>query len=164
MAKKTKKEIIEWYDNPNFISNLMIVLIFSIIICSQSFAIGDNNSLQLFGSIINYNTVYILVLIYFLSLKTSMGKKYFNYLNLFVIFIYLVNTITSFLTVIQDFSLSTVLSFSIVFVLFIYIIHTFLRDTRLWKDFNMKVSPFNELTNDWYFYTLIVLVGKILIN
>ena len=65
MAKKTKKEIIEWYDNPNFISNLMIVLIFSIIICSQSFAIGDNNSLQLFGSIINYNTVYILVLIYF---------------------------------------------------------------------------------------------------
>lgn len=163
MAKKTKKEIIEWYDNPNFISNLMIALIFSIIICSQSFAIGDNNSLQLFGSIINYNTVYILVLIYFLSLKTSMGKKYFNYLNLFVIFIYLVNTITSFLTVIQDFSLSTVLSFSIVFVLFIYIIHTFLRDTRLWKDFNMKVSPFNELTNDWYFYTLIVLSTGLLI-
>ena len=163
MAKKTKKEIIEWYDSPNFISNLMIVLIFSIIICSQSFAIGDNNSLQLFGSIINYNTVYILVLIYFLSLKTSMGKKYFNYLNLFVIFIYLVNTITSFLTVIQDFSLSTVLSFSIVFVLFIYIIHTFLRDTRLWKDFNMKVSPFNELTNDWYFYTLIVLSTGLLI-
>ena len=163
MAKKTKKEIIEWYDNPNFISNLMIVLIFSIIICSQSFAIGDNNSLQLFGSIINYNTVYILVLIYFLSLKTSMGKKYFNYLNLFVIFIYLLNTITSFLTVIQDFSLSTVLSFSIVFVLFIYIIHTFLRDTRLWKDFNMKVSPFNELTNDWYFYTLIVLSTGLLI-
>ena len=163
MAKKTKKEIIEWYDNPNFISNLMIVLIFSIIICSQSFAIGDNNSLQLFGSIINYNTVYILVLIYFLSLKTSMGKKYFNYLNLFVIFIYLVNTITSFLTVIQDFSLSTVLSFSFVFVLFIYIIHTFLRDTRLWKDFNMKVSPFNELTNDWYFYTLIVLSTGLLI-
>lgn len=163
MAKKTKKEIIEWYDNPNFISNLMIVLIFSIIICSQSFAIGDNNSLQLFGSIINHNTVYILVLIYFLSLKTTMGKKYFNYLNLFVIFIYLVNTITSFLTVIQDFSLSTVLSFSIVFVLFIYIIHTFLRDTRLWKDFNMTDSPFNELTNDWYFYTLIVLSTGLLI-
>lgn len=163
MAKKTKKEIIEWYDNPNFISNLMIVLIFSIIVCSQSFAIGDNNSLQLFGSIINYNTVYILVLIYFLSLKTTMGKKYFNYLNLFVIFIYLVNTITSFLTAIQDFSLSTVLSFSIVFVLFIYIIHTFLRDTRLWKDFNMKDSPFNELTNDWYFYTLIVLSTGLLI-
>ena len=76
---------------------------------------------------------------------------------------YLVNTITSFLTVIQDFSLSTVLSFSIVFVLFIYIIHTFLRDTRLWKDFNMKVSPFNELTNDWYFYTLIVLSTGLLI-
>ena len=75
MAKKAKKEVVEWYDNPNFISNLMITLIFCIVICSQSFAIGDNNSLQLFGSIINHNTVYILVLIYFLSLKVTAGKK-----------------------------------------------------------------------------------------
>ena len=36
MAKKKKKEIIEWYDSPRFISNLMILLIFSIVICSQS--------------------------------------------------------------------------------------------------------------------------------
>ena len=48
MAKKKKKEIIEWYDSPRFISNLMILLIFSIVICSQSFAIGDNYSLKLF--------------------------------------------------------------------------------------------------------------------
>ena len=163
MAKKVRKEVVEWYDNPNFISNLMITLIFCIVICSQSFAIGDNNSLQLFGSIINHNTVYILILIYFLSLKVTAGKKYFNYLNLFVIFVYLVCTITSLLTVIQDFSLATVLSFSIIFVLFIYIVHTFLRDTRLWKDFNMTESPFNELTNDWYFYTLIVLSTGLLV-
>ena len=69
MTKKTKKEIIEWYDNPNFISNLMIVLIFSIIICSQSFAIGDNNSLQLFGSIINYTIQSFLFLIFANNLK-----------------------------------------------------------------------------------------------
>ena len=72
MAEKKKKEIIEWYDSPRFISNLMILLIFSIVICSQSFAIGDNYSLKLFGSIINHNTVYMLVLIYFLSLKTCL--------------------------------------------------------------------------------------------
>ena len=163
MAKKKKKEIIEWYDNPRFISNLMILLIFSIVICSQSFAIGDNYSLKLFGSIINHNTVYMLVLIYFLSLKTGFGKKYFNYFNLFLIFIYLVCSITSFLTVIQDFSLTTVLSFSIIFVLFIYMIHTFFRDTRLWKELNMGDSPFNELSNDWYFYTLIVLSTLLLV-
>ena len=163
MAKKTKKEIVEWYDNPSFISNLMIILISCIVICSQSFAIGDNNSLQLFGSIINHNTVYILILIYFLFLKINFGKKYFNYLNLFIMFIYFVCSITSFLTVIQDFSLATVLSFSVIFVLFIYILHTFLRDTRLWKELNMSESPFNELTNDWYFYTLIVLSSSLLI-
>lgn len=163
MAKKAKKEIVEWYDNPGFISNLMIILISCIVVCSQSFALGDNNSIQLFGSIINHNTVYILILIYFLSLKVSAGKKYFNYLNLFVIFVYLVCSITSFLTVIQDFSLATVLSFSVIFVLFIYIVHTFLRDTRLWKDLNMSESPFNELSNDWYFYTLIVISTSLLI-
>lgn len=162
-SKNSKKKIIEWYDNPSFVSNLMIVLISCIVICSQSFAIGDNNSLQLFGSIINHNTVYILVLIYFLCIKINVGKKYFNYLNLFVIFVYLVSAITSFLTVIQDFSLATVLSFSIIFVLFIYLVHTFLRDTRLWKDLNMTESPFNELTNDWYFYTLIVLSTFLLV-
>ena len=163
MASKAKKENVEWYDNPKLISNLMIFLIFSIIVCSQSFAIGDGNSLKLFGSIINHNTVYMLVLIYFLSLKTGFGKKYFNYFNLFLIFIYLVCSITSFLTVIQDFSLTAVLSFCVIFVLFIYMIHTFLRDTRLWKDFNMGDSPFNELSNDWYFYTLIVLSTSLLI-
>lgn len=163
MAKEAKKKAIEWYDNPNIISNLMIGLIFCIVICSQSFAIKETNSLELFGSIINHNTVYILVLIYFLTLKTKFGKKYFNYLSLFLIFVYLVCTVTSLLTVIQDFSLTTVLSFSGLFVLFIYIIHTFLRDTKLWKDFNLGESPFNELTNDWYFYTLVVLSTFILI-
>ncbi len=163
MAKKAKKEIIDWYDNPRFISNLMILLIFSIVICSQSFVIGDNNSLKLFGSVINHNTVYILVLIYFLSLKTGFGKKYFNYSNLLLIFIYFVCSVTSLLTVIQDFSLTTVLSFCIIFVLFIYMIHTFLRDTMLWKELHMSESPFNELSNDWYFYVLIVLSSFLLV-
>ena len=163
MAKKEVKDIVEWYDNPKFISNSMIILILAIILCSQSFVFGGENSLKLFGSIINHNSIYILVLIYFIFLKTNFGKKYFNYLNLFLIFIYVVCTITSFLTVIQDFSLATVLSFSIFFVLFIYLIHTFFRDTRLWKDLKMCDSPFNELSNDWYFYTLIILSSFLLI-
>lgn len=163
MTKKEEKDIVEWYDNPNFISILMIILICVTIICSQSFVLGGNNSLQLFGSIINHNSMYVLVLIYFVCLKLKFGKKYFNYFNLFLIFIYLISSVTSFLTVIQDFSLATVLSFSVTFVLFIYLIHTLLRDTRLWKDLKMYDSPFNELTNDWYFYSLIVLSFSLLI-
>lgn len=163
MAKKEVKDVVEWYDNPNFISNLMIVLILVIVFCSQSFVLDGNNSLQLFSSIINHNSIYMLVLLYFASLKLSIGKKYFNYLNLFLISVYLVNSVTSFLTLIQDFSLSTVLSFSISFVLVIYMIHTFCRDTRFWKDFKMSESPFNELSNDWYFYVLIVLSLSLLI-
>ena len=163
MAEKEKNAVVEWYDNPRFISNLMITLIFCIVLCSQSFVLGNNNSIQLFGSIINHNSMYMLALIYFVSLKTSFGKKYFNFFNLFLIFVYLIYSITSFLTVIQSFSLTTVLTFSIFFVLLIYLVHTFLRDTRLWKDFKMCDSPFNELTNDWYFYILIVLSSFLLI-
>ena len=163
MEKKEEKTAVVWYDCPKFVSNLMIILIFVIVICSQSFVIRGNNSLQLFGSIINHNSIYVLVLLYFASLKVKFGKRYFNYFNLFLIILYFVSSITSFLTLIQDFSLSTVLSFSISFVLFIYLIHTFCRDTRLWKDLKMYDSPFNELSNDWYFYTLIVLSLSLLI-
>ena len=81
MTKKEEKDIVEWYDNPNFISILMIILICVTIICSQSFVLGGNNSLQLFGSIINHNSMYVLVLIYFVCLKLKFGKKYFNYFN-----------------------------------------------------------------------------------
>lgn len=155
-TEKEKQEKLKWYDSGNIINNSIIGIILLIIICSQSFAVSSSGSLSLFGSVINHNSIYLLVLIYCVFLKTKFGKKYFNYLNVFLIFVYFIATITSFLTVIQSFSLNTVLSFTINFVLVVYMIHTFFRDTRYWKEFRLNNSPFNEFSNDSYFYSVIV--------
>ena len=165
MEKSNQEKNVLWYDSGNTVTSIIIGIILLIIICSQSFAVGGNSSLALFGSIINYNTVYLLALIYFILIKTHFGKKYFNYLNVFLIFIYLIVMITSLLTVIQSFSLNTILSFILNLVIVIYLFHTMFRDTRIWKDFKLGESPFNELSNEWYFYALIVLsVFSLVVN
>ena len=153
---KSKKDI-KWYDSGNFITNLIIIVIALIVISSQSFAVNGDNTLALFSSVINHNTIYLLVLVYFFSLKIDFGKKYFNYMNLFLLFIYIISTVTSCLTIFQSFSLNTVLDFITNFTIVIYFFHTMFRDTLYWKEYKLGNSPFNELTNEWYFYTIIVL-------
>lgn len=153
MSDKIKKKE-KWYDSGFVISNLIILVIIITIVCSQSFAVSG--SLAQFGSIINYNSIYLLVLVYFVCLKVKIGKKYFNYLNLFLIFVYFFVTITSLLTVIQSFGLKTLIDFILNLVLIIYLVHTMFRDTRIWKEFKLGNSPFNEISNDMYYYTLIV--------
>ena len=83
---KSKNDI-KWYDSGNFITNLIIIVIALIVISSQSFAVNGDNTLALFSSVINHNTIYLLVLVYFFTLKIDFGKKYFNYMNLFLLFI-----------------------------------------------------------------------------
>ena len=129
MDKKNK-----WYDNANMITSLIIGTILLIIIFTQSFALRRNGSIELFTSIINHNSVYLFILIYFILLKFYVGKRYFNYLSVFVIFIYFIITTTSFLTVIQAFSLITSLDFLLNTLLLIYMVHTLMRDTRIWRD------------------------------
>lgn len=157
MEKREDRRDIKWFDNSNVITSLMIGVILLIIVCSQSFAVRGEYSLALFGSIINHNSVYLLVIIYFVLLKTHFGKKYFNYLNLVLIFIYSITMATSLLTVVQAFSLNTVLTFFTNVVMVIYLFHTMFRDTRVWKEFSLGNSPFNELSNEWYFYALVIL-------
>ena len=161
MEEKEKK--LKWYDNANTITSLMIGVILLIVICSQSFTTTENNSLSVFSSIINHNSLYLVVLVYFVFLKTKKGKQYFNYLNTFLVFIYLITTITSLLTVIQSFSLNTVLSLAENTILLLYMIHTLFRDTLIWKEFRLNYSPFNEITNESYFYSLIVVVVFMLV-
>lgn len=157
--EKHKKEEIKWYESGNVITSLIIGIILVTIICSQSFAVvGKSSSLSIFSSVINHNSIYLLVLIYFALLKTKSGKKYFNYLNVFLMIIYFLATITSLLTLIQSFSLNTILGFLINLVLIIYLFHTMFRDTLVWKEMKLGNSPFNELSNDNYYYTLIILV------
>lgn len=160
-----KSKDLKWYDNVGTIINLIIGVIFVIIICSQSFALGQSLSLQLLGSIINHNSIYILVLVYFIFLKTSFGKKYFNYLNVVLIFIYFISAFTSLLTVVQLFSLDAALDFMVSFVLLVYMVHTLFRDTLVWKEFKLDKSPFNELSNDWLYYAVVLMaISALIIN
>ena len=158
-----KEKEIKWYDSANTITSLIIGVILLIVICSQSFTTTGNNSLSVFSSIMNHNSLYLVVLVYFVFLKTKQGKQYFNYLNTFLVFIYLITTITSLLTVVQSFSLNTVLSFAENTILLLYMIHTLFRDTIVWKEFRLNYSPFNEIANESYFYSLIVIVVFMLV-
>lgn len=158
-----EKNKLKWYDNGSIITTLVITTILVIIVCSQSFAVVGKSSLEIFSSIINHNSIYLLVLIYFILLKFKVGKRYFNYLNLFLVFIYFIITITSFLTVIQSFSINTLLSFLLYVTVLVYLFHTMFRDTRVWKEFKLGNSPFNEINNDTYYGIMAFLLGVMLV-
>ena len=153
-----EKKQIKWYESGNTITTLIIITILAAIFCSQSFAVSGDSNFSIFSSVINHNSVYLVVLVYFVLLKTKFGKKYFNYLNVFLIFFYLITTCTSILTLFQSFSLNTVLDFLKNVVLLLYLFHTMFRDTRVWHDLKLGSSPFNEIHNDSYYYALLVLV------
>ena len=153
-----KKEKLKWYESGYCITALIIATIVAAIICSQSFVVVGDSSLSVFSSVINHNASYLLVLIYFIVLMTKTGKKYFNYLNIFLIFIYLISTITSLLTLIQSFSLNTIYIFAENVILFVFLVHTMLRDTRLWSELHLAKSPFNEISNEGYYYAIVIVV------
>jgi hypothetical protein len=150
---------VKWYESGNIITTLIIITILAAIFCSQSFAVAGESSFSIFSSVINHNSLYLLVLVYFVLLKTRFGKRNFNYLNVFLVFIYVIATFTSALTLMQSFSLNTILGFLENVVLLLYLFHTMFRDTRVWKDYKLGNSPFNELKNDGYYYALFVLVA-----
>ena len=156
MSKSVKKKKIKWYDNGEILTSIIMGVIALIVIASQGLANGQL-SFAFFSSVINHNSIFILVFVYFAFLKFDFGKKNFNYLNIFLVFLYFITTITSLLTVIQSFSLTTVLSFILNLFLLIYLSHTMFRDTSIWKDYHLYASPFNELTNEWFFYTILVI-------
>ena len=160
MKKKEKESI---FNNASDITSIILGLIILIILLSQSWAISSNvSAVIMFRSILNHNSIYFLLLIYFIGIKTNIGKKYFNHLNLFLMLLYLINSISSLLTTIQAFSLNTLLAFLINIVVFIYLFHTMLRGTRVWKDYKLKNSPFNEISNEWY-YDFLLIVPTILL-
>ena len=157
MELEKKQVEVEWYDNPGIITNIIIALIAIIIILSQSFAINNNLSTQaILSSIINHNSVYLIVLVYFVALKTKVGKRYFDFLNVFLVLLYFITAVTSILTLFQSFSLETFVGCLLHLTLFIYLFHILFRRTRVWKEFHLNRSPFNEIKNDTYFYTIIV--------
>lgn len=158
MNLEEKKNNIEWYDNPSIITWLIILIISVIILSSQSFSINSNiDPIRMFQDILNHNITYMIALVYFVSLKTKLGKKYFDYSNIFMIVVFFITFITAILTVFQSFGLVTLLSLAIHMLILIYFFHIFMRGTRLWKEFDLSKSPFNELTNEWFFYAVVII-------
>lgn len=154
--KKQEKNV-ELYNNPNFIIWLVIGIISLIILSSQSFtSIGNVSPIKMVQNILNHNITYMIVLVYFISLKTKFGKKYFDYSNILMILFFTITFVTSILTIFQSFSLVSILTLFNNFLILIYFFHTFLRGTRFWREFKLNKSPFNELTNDWYFNAIMV--------
>ena len=157
-SKDKKKNEIEWFDNPNVVTNLIILMIGLIVILSQSFAVNNGLGVaEILSGILNHNIGYLLVFVYFVALKIKVGKRYFDFLNIFLIVLYGLTTITSLLTLLQSFGLGSLLGFGIDLMIFIYMIHTFLRSTIMWKSMGLNKSPFNEINNSGYFYSILVL-------
>ncbi|MBR2827616.1 MAG: hypothetical protein IKE70_00070, partial [Bacilli bacterium] len=157
MNQENNNNNMKWYNDAGFLSILLIGIILIIIFFSQSFLGGNNLSLHFIGSVINHNSSYLVVLVYFIFIQFSFGKRYFNYFNVLLTFLYFLATITSFLTILQSFSLTTVLTFTLHFVFLVYLFHTMFRGTRVWKEYHLGESPFNELNNEWLFYAVCVL-------
>ena len=151
MVEKKKKDL-EWYDNPNMIVALLLGLNIAVIILSQAFAIKNNLSgMEMFRTILNHNSTYIMLLVYFAFLMTKFGKKYFNFLNIILIIFYALVSIASLLTVFQSFGLSSLVYLLLYLIIFIYLVGTFLRDTRFWKELDLEKIPFDEVTTTGIF-------------
>ncbi len=147
---------IEWFDNESIITNIIIFILSFGIILGQSFAVNSDNSiLSVVNSIINHNMLYILILIYFILIKFKLGKKYFNYLNLFLVGIYFINSITSLLTLLQSFTLVSFISFIVNMIFLIYLSHTLFRDSRFSSELEINKSPFNDIKSNNYYYAIV---------
>lgn len=158
MNLEEKNEVKAWYDNPRFITNIVTVLLFGILVYSQSISSRSNLvGWDLFRNIMNVNLLYVIILLYFVLIRFKVGKKYFNYLNLFLILLYFFVTMTSFLSIISSFNLVLFLRFLISIILLLQMFHTFLRGTISWKEFRLERSPFNEIKAGSYFTMVFVL-------
>lgn len=158
---KTEKE---WYDNPNILTSVIIGLIIITIIMSQAFAVKNNiGTVNILRSLLNHNSTYMIALIYFCLLKSKIGKRYFNFINVFYIAVYLFMIVASFLTIFQAFGIVSLTSLFLNLIVLLFMIYTFLKETRYWKEFHLDRLPFDEVSNDGYFYTICTLSGVLLL-
>lgn len=142
----------QWYDNPDILTTIILIVAVVIIVLSQSMAVNsDVAGIIMLRNLFNHNFTYIAAIIYFTLLKTQIGRRNFNIINVFYICLYILNTVAGVFTIFQSFSLSSILTFLSNILILCYMCFTFLKDTRIWKDFNLDKLPFDEIKNDWYF-------------
>lgn len=156
MKLENKKENTVWLNNPNILSSLILLVIFLIIVSNQGY-IANGNTKEIMSNVVNNNTIFILVFIYFACLKFKFGKKNFNILNMILLFLYFIFALTTALQLFKVFSIIALLYALINILLFIQLFHTLLRDTRYWEDYGIEKSPFNEFDEDFYFNGILLL-------
>jgi len=150
----------EWYDDPSLITTILIGLIVIILIMSQSYAIRNHYGfLYVVRALLNYSSVYLMYLIYLIFLKTKVGKKYFNMMNLIASFVFVLLTLASILTVIQFPSVGSMVNAVQSLLLSVYFTYVFLEDSKIYEQLGLKKLQFSTVSNDQYFYILLGLIG-----
>ena len=155
--EKIKKDD-KWYNNPNLITLLLIALSAIIILTSQSFAVKNNmDAVDILRSLLNHNTIYFIALAYFIIIQTHIGKKYFNFLNVLLIVVYFIMFMSSLFTVFQSFGLAYIIELGLNLIILLYLIYTVIKDTKVWRELHLNKVPFDEVGNEIYFYSIMIL-------
>ena len=161
MNKNNEKD---FFDSPSMITFILIGLLVVLIILSQSFAIQSHMEAgDIFRSIINHNSIYLVSLIYFILIRVKFGKKYFDYLNLIMFTFYLLTTFASLFTIFQSFGFSSILTLAFNVLITLYFGYSFFTSTVIGKDLKLSDSPLAEINNGQYYYLLIGIIAISLI-
>ena len=161
MNKSSEKD---FFDSPSMITYILIGLLVVLIILSQSFAIQSHMEAgDIFRSIINHNSIYLVSLIYFILIRVKFGKKYFDYLNVGMFVFYLLTTFASLFTIFQSFGFDSILNLAFNVLITLYFGYSFFTSTVIGKDLRLSDSPLAEINNGQYYYLLIGIIAISLI-
>lgn len=161
MNKSSEKD---FFDSPSMITYILIGLLVVLIILSQSFAIQSHMEAgDIFRSIINHNSIYLVSLIYFILIRVKFGKKYFDYLNVVMFVFYLLTTFASLFTIFQSFGFDSILNLAFNVLITLYFGYSFFTSTVIGKDLRLSDSPLSEINNGQYYYLLIGIIAISLI-
>ena len=161
MNKSKEKD---FFDSPSMITYILIGLLVVLIILSQSFAIQSHMEAgDIFRSIINHNSIYLVSLIYFILIRVKFGKKYFDYLNVVMFVFYLLTTFASLFTIFQSFGFDSILNLAFNVLITLYFGYSFFTSTVIGKDLRLSDSPLAEINNGQYYYLLIGIIAISLI-
>ena len=161
MNKSSEKD---FFDSPSMITYILIGLLVVLIILSQSFAIQSHMEAgDIFRSIINHNSIYLVSLIYFILIRVKFGKKYFDYLNVVMFLFYLLTTFASLFTIFQSFGFDSILNLAFNVLITLYFGYSFFTSTVIGKDLRLSDSPLAEINNGQYYYLLIGIIAISLI-
>ena len=154
----------DFFDSPSMITYILIGLLVVLIILSQSFAIQSHMGAgDIFRSIINHNSIYLVSLIYFILIRVKFGKKYFDYLNVIMFLFYLLTTFASLFTIFQSFGFDSILNLAFNVLITLYFGYSFFTSTVIGKDLRLSDSPLAEINNGQYYYLLIGIIAISLI-